>query len=103
MNNQFRAYSKDQFWNSNFDTTGYVFNESEGEFSGTLVCKKWGQKHNVNAYVDLDDGRKILCTAFQTPDEYHGIPDMPFGARITLTFQRNRKGNMKLTDVQRIG
>lgn len=52
MNDQFRAYSKDQFWNSDFDTTGYIFNESEGEFSGTLVCKKWGQKHNVIAYVE---------------------------------------------------
>lgn len=29
--------------------------------------------------MDFDDGRKILCTAFQKPDDYLGIPDIPFG------------------------
>lgn len=64
MNNRIRAYSKEQFQKSGFNTKAYVFNEPEGSFTGTLVCKKWGQKNNVIAYVDFDDGWKILCTAF---------------------------------------
>ena len=34
-----RAYSKRQFAMSDFDRTGYKFNETEGVFTGTIVCK----------------------------------------------------------------
>lgn len=47
QSNQSILYSQNQFWNSGFEAKGYAFNEAEGEFVGTLVCKKWGKKHNV--------------------------------------------------------
>ena len=96
-----RAYSKRQFAMSDFDRTGYEFNETEGVFTGTLVCKKWGKKCNIVCYVDFDDGRKIICTAFQQPDDYLGLPDIELGARLEFTYQRNKRGNNKLIAVKR--
>ena len=46
------AYSKRQFARSDFDRTGYEFNETERVFSGTLVCKAWGKKCNIICYAD---------------------------------------------------
>ena len=96
-----RAYSKRQFAMSDFDRTGYEFNETEGVFTGTLVCKKWGKKCNIVCYVDFDDGRKIICTAFQQPNDYLGLPDIELGARLEFTYQRNKRGNNKLIAVKR--
>ena len=96
-----RAYSKRQFAMSDFDRTGYSFNEMEGVFTGTLVCKNWGKKCNIVAYVDLDDGRKIICTAFQQQDNYLGLEDYKFGERLKVTYQRNKRGNNKLIAVKR--
>ena len=91
------AYSKRQFAMSDFDSTDYNLNEIEGTFTGTLVCKKYGKKCNVVAYVDLDDGRKIVCTAFQKPYNYFEIPEMEIGAKIELTFQRNKRVIIRLS------
>ena len=96
-----RAYSKIQFAMSDFDRTGYKFSEIEGAFTGTLVCKNWGKKCNIVAYVDLDDGRKIICTAFQKPDKYLGLDTYEVGQRLKLTYKINSKGNNKLIAVQR--
>ena len=96
-----KAYSKRQFAMSDFDRTGYEFNETEGVFTGTLVCKKWGKKRNIVCYVDFDDGRKIICTAFQQQDDYLGLPDIELGARLEFTYQRNKRGINKLIAVKR--
>lgn len=96
-----RAYSKRQFAMSDFDRTEYSFNETEGVFTGTLVCKNWGKKCNIVAYVDLDDGRKIICTTFQKPDKYLGLDTYEIGQRLKLTYKINPKGNNKLVAVQR--
>ena len=96
-----KAYSKRQFAMSDFDRTGYEFNETEGVFIGTLVCKKWGKKCNIVCYVDFDDGRKIICTAFQQQDDYLGLPSIELGARLEFTYQRNKRGNNKLIAVKR--
>ena len=95
------AYSRRQFAMSDFDRTGYSFNEMEGVFTGTLVCKNWGRKCNIVAYVDLDDGRKIICTAFQKPDNYLGLDTCEVGQRLHLIYKINKKGNYKLIAVQR--
>lgn len=96
-----RAYSKRQFAMSDFDRTGYEFNETEGVFTGTLVCKKWGKKRNIVCYVDFDDGRKIICTAFQKPDNYLGLDKYEVGERLEVTYAKNKKGNNKLIAVKR--
>lgn len=95
-----RAYSRNQFNELDFDSKQYEFNEKEGTFTGTLVCKKWGKKSNIIAYVDFDDGRKIMCTAFTMPDNYLGIPEIEMGSRVKLTFAPNKRHNVRLKSVE---
>lgn len=94
------AYSKRQFARSDFDGTGYQLNEIEGVFAGTLTCKKYGKNKNVVAFVKLDDGRKIICTAYQKPGNYLGIPDIEVGTRIILEFKRTKQGKMRFNSVR---
>jgi hypothetical protein len=95
-----RAYSRNQFAELDFDGKEYEFNEQEGTFTGTLVCKKWGKKSNIIAYVDFDDGRKIMTTAFAEPGNYFGIPEIPMGSIVKLTFASNKRHNVRLKSVE---
>ena len=98
-----RAYSHNEFINLDFDISDYEFNDEPGTFDGTLIVKKWGRKKNVIAYVDLDDGRKIICVAYQNND-YLGLPDMAMGAKVRLTYIIGvRSGKVRLTAVECIG
>lgn len=102
MVDKIRAYSQIQFQESGFDPSDYEFNEQEGEFIGILQCKKYGKKRNVIAYVELEDGRKIMCTAFQTPNDYLGILDIDMSKKVKLTFNRSKTGNIRLSSVEEI-
>lgn len=95
-----RILSRNQFAMSNFNREGYGFNEIEGIFKGTLQFAVWGRKCNAIAYVELDDGRKIMCTAFQQPDNYLGIPEIDFGTRVKVTYERGKRGNIRLKSIQ---
>ncbi len=95
-----RILSRNQFAQSDFDREGYVFNEIEGTFKGILRFAVWGRKCNAIGYVELDDGRKIMCTAFQQPDNYLGIPEIEFGTRVIVTYERGKRGNIRLKSVQ---
>ena len=88
-----RILSKNQFAMSNFSRDGYEFNEIEGTFKGTMRFAVWGRKCNAIAYVELDDGRKIMCTA-QQPDNYLGIPEIDFGTRVEVVYERGKRGNI---------
>lgn len=97
-----RAYSQSQFEALCIDTKNYKFNEIEGVFSGTLDYKKWGKTRNIVAFVTLDDGRQIVCCAWQENHKYLGIPEIPMETRIKLTFAPNSKGRMCLIAVRSI-
>ena len=79
------TYSKRQFARSYFDGTGYQHNEIESVFAGTLTCKKYGKNKNVVTFADLDDERNIICTAYQKPGNYLGIPDIEVGTRLAVS------------------
>ena len=96
-----RILSRNQFAMSNFSRYGYEFNEIEGTFKGTMRFAVWGRKCNAIAYVELDDGRKIICTAFQQQNNYLGLEDYKVGERLEVTYQRNKRGNNKLIAVKR--
>lgn len=95
-----KAYAQRQFARSDFRTEGYELNNIEGSFTGTLVFKKWGKKCNIIAYVEADDGRKIVCTAFQKPDNYLGIQDIEIGTKVELTYGRTNRGTIRLNAVR---
>lgn len=106
MTNEKRAFSNDQFKefakaHPEMQLDMYEFQEDEGVFEGTLVLKRWGKSRNVLAYVELDDGHKIMCSAFSNK-EYFGIPEMTEGDRIRLTFKKSRTGRINLIDAERM-
>jgi len=104
MTNEKRAFSSEQFQeyameNPELELYTYEFQNDEGVFSGVLIAKKWGKSRNLIAYVELDNGRKIMCSAYWSK-EYFGFPDIPVGERVRLTFKKSRTGKINLTDVE---
>lgn len=101
MSEDKRAYSWNQFVESGFDGREYEFPAYEGEFTGTIACKRWDKRQNLLAYLNLDDGRKILTSAWQR-DDYHGLGEMPIGTRVKVTFVKSANGNAYLREVEKI-
>ena len=97
-----RILSRNQFEMSNFNRDGYEFNEIEGTYKGIMRFAVWGRKCNAIAYVELDDGRKIICTAFQKPDNYLGIPELDFGTRVEVVYEKGKRGNIRLKSIKKI-
>lgn len=92
-----RAYSRRQFAESGFDTTGYAFNEEQGLHTGTIDCKRWG-KQKLVTYFTLDDGRKVVAPTWPK-NNYLGLAELPIGSRVELDFQPTRTGKLNLKGV----
>ena len=99
MNEEKRAYSWSQFVESGFDGRNYKFPTFEGTYDATLSCKYWGKRKNLIAYLDLDDGSKIITSAWQS-EGYHGLADLPMGSRVRVTFVKSANGNSFLRSVE---
>ena len=56
-----------------------------------MVCKRWDKNSKLLVYLDFDDGRKIITSAWQDSN-YKGLADIPFNARVRVTFQYSKKG-----------
>ena len=92
-----RSYSRRQFLESGFDTTGYAFNEEPGLHAATIDCKRWG-KHKLVTYFTLDDGRKVVAPTWPNSN-YLGLAELPIGSRVKLDFQHTRTGKLNLKGV----
>lgn len=92
-----RAYSRRQFAESGFDTTGYTFNEEQGLHIGTIDCKRWG-KHKLVTYFTLDDSRKVVAPTWPNSN-YLGLAELPIGSKVELDFQYTRTGKLNLKGV----
>lgn len=92
-----RAYSRRQFLESGFDTTGYAFNEEPGLHAATIDCKRWGKRKLVT-YFTLDDGRKVVAPTWPNSN-YLGLAELPIGSRVELDFQHTRTGKLNLKGV----
>lgn len=93
-----RAYSENQLYENGINTDIYVTAEQEGVFWATLDYKRWGRNRNVLAYFTLEDGRKVMASAWQNTG-YLGIPDIPMGATVRLTFKKAKNGLAYLRDI----
>lgn len=92
-----RALSRRQFAASDFDTTGYSFNEEPGEFIATIDCKRWGKKKLVTFFT-FEDGRKVVAPTWPNSN-YLGLADLPLGTKVRLNFQPTRTGKLNLKGV----
>lgn len=83
---EFHAYSKRQFAQSGFDTTGYHRPDQDtvGDFYARLDCKRWG-KHCLIAYLTLDNGEKIFVVTWPRQN-YCLFKEIPIGRIIDIGF-----------------
>ena len=86
MENEKRALSWQEFVDSGFDGRDYEFPDFEGTFEATIVCKRWNKSKNLLAYLNLDNGMKVI-TATWNKDNFFGLADMPIGSRVSVRFK----------------
>lgn len=94
-----RALSWQQFMESGFDGREYQFPNFEGTFRAKLVCKRWDKHQKLVAYLNFEDGRKIVTAAWQNTN-YMGLAEIPLGTTVELTFQASTKGVPYLRNVE---
>lgn len=94
------ALSRRQFAASDFDTSGYSFNEEPGEFVATIDCKRWGKKKLVTFFT-FEDGRKVVAPTWPNSN-YLGLANMPLGSTVRLDFQHTRTGKLNLKGAELI-
>ena len=99
MRTEKRALSWQEFLKSGYQDSAYRYPDFEGTYAATLVCKRWGKRNCLLAYLDLEDGRNILAAAWSDKG-YLGLADMPIGSRITVTFVRASTGKTYLRSVE---
>ena len=92
------AYSQMQYLESGFDGLVYEHNDKPGVFTGTLACKKYGRKVNIIAYINFDDGRKVVCSAYSSKN-YLGLKNIEIGSRVEVSFAPNTNGKVQLTAI----
>ena len=82
-----------------YDTSAYNFPDFEGVYQGELTYSKWRRRGCKLAFIDLKDGRKIICLIWNSNNDYFGIPGMAYGTEIEVTLKRNTKGNVVLQNL----
>lgn len=91
MEDEKRALSWQQFVESGFDGRDYQFPDFEGIFEATVACKRWNRNKSLLVYLDFDDGRKIMTSAWSDKN-YLGLADIPLNAHVSVSFQLSAKG-----------
>ena len=61
-------------------------------------CKRYGRRVNIIAYIDFDDGRKVVCSAYSSKN-YLGLKDIEMGSRVEVSFAPNTNGKVQLTAI----
>lgn len=82
-----------------YDTSAYVYSEVEGVFIGELMYTQWGKRHQKIAFLDLEDGRKIVCATSDKSRNFLGLEEMAYGTKVKITLKRSRKGRVYLADL----
>ena len=99
MEKEKRALSWQEFVDSGFDGRDYEFPDFEGNYEATIACKRWDKNRNLLAYLDFDDGRKIMTSAWSEKN-YLGLADIPLNTRVSVSFQFSAKGISYLRSVE---
>ena len=92
------AYSSMQYYESGFDGDLYDYIDEPGVYTGTLACKKYGKRVNIIAYIDFDDGRKVVGSAYKSKN-YLGLKDIEIGSRVEVTFAPSKTGKVQLSAI----
>ena len=99
MEKEKRALSWQEFVDSGFDGRDYEFPDFEGTYEATIACKRWDKNKNLLAYLDFDDGKKIMTSAWNEKN-YLGLADIPLNTRVSVSFQFSARGISYLRSVE---
>lgn len=94
-----RAYSLRQMQDLGICVDDYKINDKEGMFAARLDYKRWGKNRNVLGYFTIEDGSKIMASAWQNTG-YLGIPEIKEGTMVMLTFEKAKNGIAYLRKVE---
>lgn len=72
-----------------YDTSAYIYSEIEGVFIGELMYTQWGKHHQKIAFLDLEDGRKIVCATSDKGRNFLGLKEMAYGTKVKITLKRS--------------
>ena len=94
-----RGLSRRQFAASEFDASGYSFNQELGTFIATIDCKRWGKNSKLITYMTFEDGRKVVAPTWHRSN-YQGLADMKIGSRICVTSGLSSNGISRIRAVE---
>lgn len=95
-----RALSRSQIFETGFPYADFNNKVDEGTYTGILVMKEWGKKPCLHCYFILEDGQKIVLTAYFKDSLYKpGISKIDFsdlnikaGSKFLISTEINSKG-----------
>ncbi len=90
---QKNALSRRQFHESDFDGSGYEFNQRVGEFIATIDCKRWGKRKKLITYMTFKDGRRIVAPTWPR-SSYEGLANMKVGSKVRVIYAANTRGTL---------
>lgn len=79
-----------------YDVSEYVYPDFEGVFKGELAYTRWGKHHNKIAFINLEDGRKIICSTWNRKTNFFNLNVMAYGTEIEIALKRNSRGRICL-------
>lgn len=108
MNQKTKIYTQNDLYQKEINTDAYVLNKEPGEFVGMLKIKAWTSKSRakghgkaVRAFVELDDGKKIIAMVqpFRS-EQIATISAAEIGEIVRLRFETSSSGFVFLAELE---
>ena len=104
-----RGFSKNQVIDMDFPIREYDFPDGAGNFTGTLVMKKWNSNRALICYFDTNDGRKLkLCVwykysadkAYRPQKSELDISYVELDSRLLVEYETMKSGKTRWVDAK---
>lgn len=108
MNEKTKIYTQNDLYQKEINTDAYVLNKEPGEFVGMLKIKAWTSKSRakghgkaVRAFVELEDGKKIIALVQPFRSEQMAlISAAEIGELLRLRFETSSSGLVYLAELE---
>lgn len=103
-----RAYTQNQINDMEFPVSDYDFPEDEGDFTGTLIMKKWSKNQGIICYFVTDCGKRLkICVwnhrlperKYRPRESNVDISHLPLGSKLEVEYTLSKKGKTEWNDV----
>ena len=96
-----KVYTWAEMKEANVLTDVYVFMDEAGEYVGILELKTEASSGMLRNFLGLEDERKIITPVFWW-QRYLGFYEMDVGVKLKLNYEKNSKGGIYLTTVEKL-